>query len=241
MFDYEVFSDSEQVTLGFGDIKAKFVRKGILANRLQKGEKYEFAELRFLLDNLKEDSVVLDIGAGIGYFSILLKLFKPDITVWVFEPCRTTYEICLENLRLNRLSRGVSVNQLALSNYKGRGWLKRHEQDGLNTLGKPFAESKFIVQEEVEVTTLGVFLKENNINRVNVIKTDIEGGELRLFQGAVELLNKPDAPLLLFENAPYRTAAFGHTPEHVGRFLKSFGYTIKQISAEMFVAQKGAA
>lgn len=240
MFKYKISPDSEQVTLCLNDISAKFIRKGSLANRLLKGEEYEFKELRFLLDNLNEDSIFLDVGASIGYFSILLKLFKPGITVWGFEPCKVIYKICLENLKLNRLTQDNTVSRLALSNYKGKGLLKLHEQDGLNTLGRPFAESKFLNQEEVEVTTLDLFLKSSkDIEQVDIIKADIEGGELRLFQGATKLLTKPDAPLLLFENVPYRTSAFGYLPIHVEGFLQSFGYKIRQISQEMFAAQRG--
>lgn len=236
--DYKVFDDNDHITLCLNDVKAMFIHKGSLANRLWKGEEYELKELQFFLDNLEDGSIFLDVGAGIGYFSIVLKLFKPGITVWGFEPCRATHRICLENLRLNGLSRrDVTINRLALSNYKGKGMLKLHEQDGLNTLGKPFAESKFLAQEETEVTMLDLFLKDNGIDRVDVIKVDIEGGELRLFQGAMRLLNDI-GPLILFENMNYRTSAFGHLPQHVQMFLESCGYEIQQLSAEMFTAKK---
>lgn len=238
MIDCRTYFDDKQVVLCLGGRKAKFIRKGKLANRLCKNERFELFGIEFVLQHLEDNSVFLDVGAGIGYYSIILKLLKSGIVVWGFEPCKTTYDNCLENLKLNELFIDITMHRLALSNYQGKGILKLHKQDGLNTLGKSFVESKLLGQEEVDVVTLDMFLRRNDIKKVDIIKADIEGGELRLFQGATELLSREDAPVILFENVSYRTSAFGHIPQYVEGFLQSFGYRIKQISEEMFTAQK---
>jgi hypothetical protein len=87
-------------------------------------------------------------------------------------------------------------------------------------------DSQVIGQEDVHITTVDVFMKDHNIPRVDVLKVDIEGAELMLFRGARDLLERADAPLILYKGFGFLTRGFSYHPVEILWFLESCGYTL---------------
>jgi hypothetical protein len=124
---------------------------------------------------------------------------------------------------------------MALGDSVGKGVLKVNSRgkDGLNTLGQAtHPDSQVVAQEDVPITTMDVFMKEHNIPRVDVMKVDIEGAELMLFRGARELLDRADAPLILYEGFGFLTRGFGYHPVEILWFLESCGYSLFALNGE---------
>ena len=72
-----------------------------------------------------------------------------------------------------------------------------------------------------KTVVLDEFVKEQDIPRPHFIKCDVEGAELSVFKGAVKMLNRADAPILLFELNTKAALAFGTTTTAYFEFLES--------------------
>jgi FkbM family methyltransferase len=213
------------LTVSFEGIPVRLVPRGQIAAFFWTGRRFEIHEVAFILSVLEPEMIFFDVGANVGLFAVSAAKKIGEKGVFAFEPCSSTYGLLKQNLQLNRLAR-VHIAQVALGDSVGEGVLQINARgrDGLNTLGKAtHPESKVVGQEDVRITTVDVFMREHNVSRVDVMKVDIEGAELMLFRGARNLLERPDAPLVLYESG-LLTRGFGYHPVEILWFLESCGY-----------------
>ena len=63
---------------------------------------------------IKNNDVVIDIGAHVGLFSLFVSQFCKDGKIYCFEPVKENYEILLDNIDLNKIKNIISLN-LAVS------------------------------------------------------------------------------------------------------------------------------
>lgn len=190
--------------------------------------RYEPQELRFLLRVLRSGQTFFDIGANIGFFSLVIARKFPAAQVYAFEPCHETFETLLTNIRLNGLE-NIKPRQFALADRTGEAPLQINApgKDGLNTLGRPaHPASEVVAQETVSVTTLDEFVKMQGLARVDVLKVDVEGADLLVFQGGRRLLGDSDAPVILFERFEQTQISFGYDPEQTRSLLIELGYQV---------------
>lgn len=154
----------------------------------------------FLLRFLKEGDVVLDVGAHVGFYSMLSSsLVGENGKVYSFEPTPWTYEILKENTK--KLS-NITLNNNAVSDTKaqisfkdygpGYGAYNTAHKDG-STLNK---KAKTVY---VETLTLDDYCKGKNI-KPDFIKLDAEGYEYAILNGMKYLLEDV-RPLVTLEVA----------------------------------------
>lgn len=135
----------------------------------------------------------VDVGANRGVYSYLARATSSE--VWAFEPNDDLAEY------VEAWSRGaVHVEAVALSDSSGRADLTTPvrdgtEQDGLSTL-RPIDTETLADARVRSVRTAA--LDEFDLGPVGVIKVDVEGHELEVLQGAVEILGR-DQPLIQVE------------------------------------------
>lgn len=119
---------------------------------------------------------IVDLGGHIGSFSIYMaKNLKDKCKIFTFEPEEKNYSILKENILLNKL-KSIRVNNLAISDYRGKGYLKKEK---LNTDAYYLGTSRKI--KNCEVSTLENALKDYKLQRIDLLKMDIEGGEYKIF------------------------------------------------------------
>jgi FkbM family methyltransferase len=145
----------------------------------------DWDEFHFIQRYVRADSIVLDVGANIGIYTLWLSQFvKDEGRVIAFEPDPKNYERCAENLRRNRLDT-VRLEQVALSNECGTLQFSVG-QDTENHLLPADAVSASSIS--VEATTLDEYCRRNGIASIDFMKIDVEGAELMVFQGAATVL-----------------------------------------------------
>ncbi len=211
-----------------GELPVFLVPQGSTAGDIWAGLRCENHEISFILTVLEPGMIFFDVGANAGLFAITAAKKIGGKSVFAFEPCSSTLDLLMRNVLLNQVS-DVNIFKTALSDSAGKGVLQvnSRERDGLNTLGQAtHPDSQVIGREEVPITTLDTFVKDHHISRVDVMKADIEGGELMLLRGGRELLARDDAPLILYEGFGFLTKGFGYHPVEVLWFLESCGYTL---------------
>lgn len=138
---------------------------------------YSGYEYRFDLISFSNNPVILDVGGHIGTFSILAdKITKGDAAIYAFEPNEENFAILSANLLVNKV-KTVTANQLGISNYSGKGFLKTKD---LNTDAYYLETNKKKIYN-CDVITLKKALELNRLKYVDLLKIDIEGGEYDLF------------------------------------------------------------
>jgi len=158
----------------------------------QKGV-YEAPLTRFLLQDLRlrPGDVVIDAGANIGWFSLLLDRVAPDgVTIYAFEPEPLNFGLLCENVARNGATKVVPV-RLALGERAGPAVLHLypHKNRGRHTFTGDPGEAGTV---KVEVTTLEAFWRERELDDrpLALLKVDVEGWEQRVVEGAGELLDR---------------------------------------------------
>lgn len=177
-----------------------------------------------LLEMGNRDILMVDVGAHIGTFS-LLAAFHPNLRVIAFEPQPEIFDILQSNIRLNGLEDRVEAFPYAIFNRPGRAVLtvpKKKEYLGGATLGdKPAALLGDCYDLEVECYKLDDW---DWPCPIDLIKIDIEGGELMVLQGGEKTIRE-QKPALLLEYVRYATLQFGYKPKTIRRLLEKWGYT----------------
>lgn len=172
---------------------------------------YERLAQRVFVDHVRPGSVVYDVGANAGFFTLLSsKLSGPSGVVYAFEPVERNLRYIREHVRLNRTG-NVHVVPMAVSDRIGTvRFAAAHNpaMGGLATSGEIAVQS----------TTLDEFASK--AAPPSFIKMDIEGAEYAALSGAVELLRSVQPVILLSEHG-------WEQHERCGRLLKSLGYELK--------------
>ena len=178
---------------------------------------YEPATRRFLLESLPKKGTFIDLGANEGFFSILLAS-KKDAKVYAFEPVKTTRDFLKKNIELNTTKDNVIVESFAVGNKHG------YMNITTNHFGKNhISPSKNRNTQKTQITTMDAYIKKKNINKIDIIKADIEGAEILFLKGAKETL-KNHNPYLVIEVSQKNLSRYGYTPQDVFRELESQGY-----------------
>jgi FkbM family methyltransferase len=176
---------------------------------------------QFVLDHLKPASTFLDVGANIGYFSMVAAITGKSKVV-AFEPQQPLAELLHRSVAYNQVASLVKVEQLALSNSpatmsitscpgnSGHAQLTTSAGDGV----QPYSVSVVVFDE---------WMKSNPIARVSVCKIDTEGAELQVLNGMMKMLER-DRPAIVIEIIDAFLAKFGASEPAVWDFLRGLGY-----------------
>jgi FkbM family methyltransferase len=170
----------------------------------------------------------LDVGANMGLYTLFAarKLGTHGIVVAI-EPSSRDFARLKANIELNRLV-NVHPLQLAVSNYLREADLliAVEEKSGHNTLGN-FGYDSIIAQgkERVRVERIDDIVQNLRLQRVDMMKMDIEGGEFLALQGAQETL-RYFSPIILMELSDRTLRHQGSHSGHIWEFLIQEGYHI---------------
>jgi FkbM family methyltransferase len=183
-------------------------------------EYYE-PELTYLERVLSPGKIFIDVGANFGVYTLIAsKLVGERGGVFAFEPTAQSFAILRQNIALNHFS-NVRAFQVALAQARGKSWLYHSWDPVGNSLGRdPVCGDK---GEEVRTEALDNLLEENGVDRLDVMKVDVEGAEELVLRGAIRSLTRHN-PVVIFEYNPGCAARVGLSPDGARDFLESLGY-----------------
>lgn len=189
---------------------------------------YEREETRFAKSILRTGQTVVDVGANVGYYTALAasRVGKTG-RVLAFEPSPLCYKKLAAMKRRNRLTRCFTWNA-GLSDIDGELMLYEPTEDcgNLNATMVPNPDTTPIL---VEVRRLDDVLREEGIERVDLLKVDVEGHELRVFKGAAESLRKGIIRSILCEVNEYHLHDNGTSGRELMLFLRECGFDTPNI------------
>jgi FkbM family methyltransferase len=195
--------------------------------------------IELLLHSLKSGDIVYDIGAHIGFYTILLaKAIGERGKVVAFEPEEESYKNLENNLRLNNL-KNVLVFKNALGNESKKAKLYLGQTIGNFSLVKTY--EKEIGSQIVEIVNGDQFVKEKNLPIPKLVKIDVEGFEYSVLQGLRQTLSHSNCEIICCEIHPLLLPP-GINGEKILELLKSFGFkqfnTFKRTNDYHLIAKK---
>ncbi len=130
---------------------------------------------------IKDAKVILDVGANVGFFSMLCRELYPKAKIYSFEPVPKTFSCLEKNFKDDK---NTEFFNLAVSDYRGSGKMIFSEE---NSAVSSLSDGGNV---DVEITTLDYFLKDKKLDKVDILKIDTEGFEDFVLKGAEETLKK---------------------------------------------------
>lgn len=192
---------------------------------------FEPLQTHLFLRTLKKGNIVFDVGANVGYYTILAsKAVGRKGVVYAFEPDPRNLIYLKKNVKSNNC-RNVVIVEKALTEKNQTAMLAYDlANPGESSLAKTHSTDSRSVP--IETITLDTFVKQHGIIEINVIKMDIEGAEILALLGAKNTLKKMKHTTLFVECNKRALARFFQTPTTLTSMLKSLTYKLNVIINE---------
>lgn len=140
-------------------------------------------------DQVRSAQTVFDIGANAGIFSLAALAVNPRAKVHAFEPTPEIAARLRATAAMNALS-NLTVNEVAVGDHDGDATLRRWRGVGNNNEGMNFIATDGSDGEPVRLASLDRYCADRNIERIDLLKIDIQGNEPKAFAGAARLLRE---------------------------------------------------
>jgi FkbM family methyltransferase len=179
-------------------------------------------EIREALHSMPKGAVMFDLGANFGYYSITIaSALQGDCRIYAFEPNPSTMDRFKRNVALNG-TRGLHLLDAGLSDAPGHALVVETQAHS----GAAYLRQTSL--SGVPMTTLDLFCEQNEIDRLDLVKMDIEGAELRALHGGIATF-KRFRPALLIELNPETSEREGYSVRDVVVFLEDLGYQVHTV------------
>ncbi len=160
---------------------------------------YEKDIRNIILQNLKENNIFVDIGANIGYYSVLAsKILKDKGKVISFEPVKDTFNKLMQNIKLNNINEQFTAYNCALGNKTGAENINMHKESGHNSIVR-ISKSNNTSKEQIEIKKFDQLV--NLKNKDLFIKIDVEAYEFEVLKGMENTLKNNNCKII-FEFSP---------------------------------------
>jgi FkbM family methyltransferase len=181
-----------------------------------------------LADHLGPGDVFYDVGANVGFFTVLAaRLVGPNGLVVAFEPVPATADLTRRNSELNGFT-NVRVLERAASDVNGSGELVLARHIGgaaLSTVPRPADATSAIT---VVLTTIDALLAESGIAAPTVVKIDVEGAETAVLDGMTETMAR-HRPTIICEIDDGDEQEYESKRRGCVEHLEAAGYRVTQL------------
>ena len=169
-----------------------------IADMLYYGNNYiEYASIETFLKVARLSKVILDIGANTGLYSVIGAKSNADATFYSFEPNPANFKRLRQNIQLNDIHNVTTLQQaVGNTNLDIQFFVpKTGEIIDTSSALRDFSESTYDgkiswINITVGQTTLDNFVEMNSISHIDLMKVDVEGYELMVFEGGQKIIEK---------------------------------------------------
>jgi len=181
----------------------------------------------------KTVATIFDLGANRGDIAAKYHALFPSATIHCFEPFEGAFTILGERFSTNK---AVHRHQLAIASSNETKTFYVNNSIDTNSLLKPRkaglssdkqVENRSVIN--VQAVTLDWFCKQNNIGYIDILKMDIQGGELDALKGAAELLKNGKIGLIYSEVFFVEQYELQPVFHDISKLLYDYGYQLKDI------------
>jgi FkbM family methyltransferase len=187
--------------------------------------KYENNETKIFMDLIKPGMIVLDVGANIGYYSLVsAKIVGNKGKVYAFEPEPNNFNLLLKNIKVNNYENIIPVN-MAASNKNGNAqlFLDKNNFGNQSLASKNVPECRGVIA--IKTITLDKYFKDIIKNKnMDIIKMDAQGAEGMVLEGAKNILKKN--PIIITEFSPIALKNMGTSPQKMLENIRKLNYKL---------------
>lgn len=181
---------------------------------------FDYSEMTYLLKKLKPEDTFIDVGANIGVYTLLASSVITKGMIHAFEPYGQSKQRLLENLRLNDVT-NVQVVEKIVSDKTGYEYLGIEKESEINHIIYSHDDKKI----KISSITLDDYIFKNKINKVSILKIDVEGAEMKVLKGIEKNIQKGKIQRILLE-LNRNNQFFGTSNRDIIDWLKLRGYRI---------------
>lgn len=188
---------------------------------------FEFSVI--IVELVKSSKVFFDIGANIGYYSLITAKANPELKIFSFEPSNGPFYFLKKNIELNKLSNikafkyAVGAENCDITFYEDINpkykYQKYHVSGTGNTANTWNNDS--INKYSIDCIKIDSFILNEKIDTVDLMKIDTEGTEDKVLLGAMESIIK-FKPIIICEVLPNKIE------DNIFKIIKSIDYLIFQ-------------
>ncbi|MCX7140577.1 MAG: FkbM family methyltransferase [Proteobacteria bacterium] len=239
-----IFGEKRILATTSFEMRMALDRADLLQREILTSGSYEPELTEFLLVNLQKGDIFYDVGANVGYHSLIA--LSRGARVFAFEPDPISCGILCHNLEINAGAQETwTAVQSGVGRVEGTEWFTRTHVansgiSGIGAQGRPTAVFR------IDMISLDAFVQLGMLPP-DVMKVDVEGWESGVFMGAGNLLSQSPPRLIVFEG---RCDQHGGLLEpEIESILGSNGYRIQHLprthgwieSRENYLAFRSAA
>lgn len=207
----------------------------VVSPYIKKNKKWSEYETNIIKKNLQPGQTFLDVGANIGYFSLLAsQIVGEKGKVFSFEPEPRNVGFLTKNIELNNFTQTVVIPQ-AVGEKPGQLTFYLEEENKGDHRSFDSGDGRRTIQ--VPMTSIDAFFKQNT-SPLHYMKVDVQGFEIQVLKGMKETLKKNPECLLMFEYWPYGLEKAGDKPEELFEQLHKQGYQLFEVKEELRLLTK---
>jgi len=203
-----------EMPIWFGPLRGKKWIIGSFLHRCWLGV-YEYRKQRLFARSIRPGQVIYDVGANVGYYSLLASSLIGDTGLVVaFEPLPRNVDFLKRHIAINHISNLMIINA-AVADRSGR---IRFSPGAHHAMGRVQADGSM----EFEAVSLDDCIHRLALPSAHIIKMDIEGGEFIALLGARTLLKEFHPTIFLATHGP-------RVHHDCCQLLSAIGYKLKAI------------
>lgn len=196
-------------------------------------DNWEPAETSFILSILHKGGTFVDIGAHIGWFTVLgAHKVGPDGRVYAFEPRPAIFERLRASVEANGFQDRCVLHCAALSDNAGTvsmATFSRERNSGHAVMVSGAVPEDASLDEDIPAIVLDGLVWDR---RIDLIKIDVEGAEALALRGGRALLMR-DRPIIVSEFFPaWLRQVSSVSPDNFMAFLKELGYRVFELTSQ---------
>ncbi len=183
---------------------------------------YEKIDSEMIFRLIEPGFHVFDIGANIGWYSLnIAKIHAPTTKVWSFEPIPKTFSSLMRNVEINQVH-NIQIHNFGFSNEEKELKFYVQPEASVSASSANITESNNVIEIVCHVKRLDDFIRETGL-KIDFIKCDVEGGELLVYQGGLESIQR-NRPIIFTEMLRKWSAKFNYHPNEIINLLSGIGY-----------------
>ena len=171
---------------------------------------------------IENPSVIVDIGANIGVFSIYAAAEAKNAIIYAFEPVQSNYDLLLQNIKNNALSDRIKTFKLGIASKAGTRKI-RLSSCTMHSMVDDGTNQK---TDNIDCITLADIIKKNRLSKIDLLKMNCEGAEYEiLYSTGIDCFEKISDIRLEYHNIDTDQK----NANHLESFLASMGYCTTKI------------
>jgi FkbM family methyltransferase len=175
-----------------------------------------------LFGSIKDGMYVFDIGTNIGETLLNISRLNPSGKNYGFEPVPFLFEKAKQNILLNDF-KNIYLSNLALSDKSGVLYFDLPSNRNFGSINMSLVATPN--SKEVKAITFDEFAESEKLEKIDLIKIDVEGFEYKVLEGARKSIEK-HKPILFIELINEYLKRNGNSGTQLVNRLAEFGYEI---------------